>query len=157
MSIATIFLKQCTINFAIGSMIQACARSRSYLDWEITDIERLFVPPATLNQYQLIMNDSDKCIGFVTWAEVTSEMLGAIKSDQEVMNLEDWNAGTEIVLMDFVCEKTYLASAIRLIKSQVFTYDFFSKRNLQSCVAHLVRRDQQTGIIKRCGFMSREG
>ena len=82
-------------------IISLLLMSKIHRRWYIGDIDGLIIPPLILKQYRLFHQD-DKLVGFVSWALLTDEVAEGFKTRTIKLQPDDWNAGKQLWMMDFI-------------------------------------------------------
>lgn len=90
-----------------------------HLAWE--ELERRVLPPLRLGQFKLIYKD-DRPFAYASWASVTPEVGMRLQGASRWLNLEEWNCGSDVVLMDvvapFCAEEEVLAKLTKVLRQR---------------------------------------
>lgn len=133
---------------AMGRMVAICIKQQVYMDWNIWDMERLFLPPAQGQQYRIFQNGSDD-VGFFTWAQLSNEVSNyLIKYGADPRDYE-WKCGKRLWLIDIVADPKFSRRIGTAIRREIFTPDFVVEHEIDDSVkAHALRRNKDKSIRK---------
>lgn len=126
-------------NRALGLMIRSCIAANCYSKWTISDINRLFLPPALMGQYSIYYLN-DQLVGFATWA-----MLGEAEHNNMLETQADptwsaWQSGTQPWVIDLVAIENTAALIVHELRYDVF-------KSFKGYV-HGVKRDNQGKFLR---------
>jgi len=87
-----------SLGYALQVMLATDRRS-----WRMASLQAFLEPPARLGQIEFLMNSHGQPRAFATWAFLTEEVEADLARDPaRVLELEEWNEGTRLWIMDVV-------------------------------------------------------
>jgi cytolysin-activating lysine-acyltransferase len=123
---------------AIGHMVGLCAFSGNYLNWSISDIGRLFIPPVLAGQCKLYF-ESGRCVAFATWAYLSEEWSQRVQNNYDDPDPDQWTSGDCLWIMDMVAPGRGV-STTRDLQKNVFRH--------RTEPGYALRRDE-TGAVRK--------
>jgi hemolysin-activating ACP:hemolysin acyltransferase len=130
---------------AIGNAVQLLLATERRA-WCLAVIQAFVEPPARLGQIQFLFNGRGRPLGYASWAFLSTKSAEALSRDPNlVLELDEWNEGTELWIMDFVAPvggARSLARSLRHRLSSHSTAKWLSRREnaSSSFVTTRVRR-----------------
>ncbi len=129
---------------ALGIMIAVCVNSETYLNWNLNDISKYFMPPVKLGQYS-IFTSGERVVGFITWAFLTDEHTQALKTKFEEPGFDEWQTGRQLWFMDMVSTEGFTQDISRMLQQEIL-------RNATSSHAYALRRRSDGSVRKVAWF-----
>ena len=105
-------------------IISLMAHSSIHRNWSLKGIIRLTIPPLMLNQCR-VFKKNGKAIAYISWANLTKKAADGYINDTRKLQPQDWNAGTELWVIDFIAPYGDVSKIVRKAKQ-------ISKRPLKS-------------------------
>lgn len=126
-------------NRALGIMIRCCLESNCYSNWTVSDIGRLFNPPALLGQYRIFYAE-EQLVGFATWALLDETRHNEMTNSHADPTWPDWQSGTIPWVIDLVAIGNRASQIVYELRHDVF-------KNYNGYV-YGIRRDRDGRFLK---------
>jgi cytolysin-activating lysine-acyltransferase len=104
---------------AVGHMVGLCAFSGHYLNWTISDIGRLFIPPVMLGQCKFWFNEG-RLTAFATWAYLSDECDERIRTTFADPDDQAWNSGRKLWIIDLVAPYGNVMEVVKDLQKTAF-------------------------------------
>ncbi|MET0599506.1 MAG: toxin-activating lysine-acyltransferase [Mesorhizobium sp.] len=82
-------------------MVRLCVSSGTYLEWSVTDLGRLFLPPVMAWQFKPYF-EHQHCVAFATWAFLSEEWSDRLRFRFEDPSEDAWSSGPHLWIVDVV-------------------------------------------------------
>ena len=98
-------------------IVSLMLKSPTHRKWALGEVERLIMPPLSLDQYRLFDNGVTP-IGFVSWAFLTKRAAIGYETRTRKLRPEDWNAGDRVWFIDFIAPGGRVREMVRLLDKE---------------------------------------
>ena len=152
-----------TFNFrhphcALGAMLFLMEHSEYHRRWRLQALNTDIVPAIKLEQYRIFHTPKGSLIGFVTWANVSSEVKDVITQRRRPMLYSDWCSGTILMFNDFIAPFGHARLIVNELRSSVFAdrEAFSLKRGADGSILKIFHWrgkniHERTGLIESLG------
>ena len=116
------FVKRHGLPETLGHLIEYCIVQGVYMNWQLRDLERLFIPPMSIGQYREIYN-SKEMVGFVSWALLNDDTTSHILKYGSDPRQYEWKSGRRLWIIDFSCEASCATRAALELSRNILGFD----------------------------------
>jgi cytolysin-activating lysine-acyltransferase len=102
---------------ALESVIYLMLNSEIHKQWTLTDIQRLIIPPIAIKQCQILYRDNAPA-AYMSWAYLTKEASEGYINKTRFLQPEDWNAGVDRWIIDFIAPFGELMPLVRELRKR---------------------------------------
>ncbi|TGG89371.1 toxin-activating lysine-acyltransferase, partial [Natronospirillum operosum] len=88
--------------------------------WPLWSLDQDILPPLMLGQYKLYLDEQQNPVGFVTWAWLDEQGKQKMLDDEGPLKNEEWDAGTNAMVNDFVAPWGHAKQIVGDLKRNVF-------------------------------------
>ncbi len=98
----------------MGAVSVLMTRSPTYCQYPVACLSEWIEPAIVLSQIKLFRDAAGILVGYMTWAFLAEDTEDRFVHDPQVLlHLSEWNEGTNLWIMDFVCVNGEVRSLVR--------------------------------------------
>lgn len=104
--------------YVLGEIAYLMINSPLHQSYRLADLESYFLTPIKLNQFRIYRRGT-RPVGLATWAYLKPDAASGYVDDTRELRPDDWNAGTEPWLVDFMAPFGGVREMVRDLRENV--------------------------------------
>lgn len=113
------------INSDFGKAMALMSHSNLHNATSLKATYIMVMPAIVLGQYLIMEDNNEGIVGYVSWAKFSTEAEQKYLDDPRKLELSDWNSGTRVWVIDFIClaGKDSVNKLMHTLRHQIFAND----------------------------------